>query len=145
MGEAKRKQALGRQALAGLRRRLAAGDFGPAGAAGRYLLVLDKSPAGLELLAALRGDPLLPALAPLLDGPALQFWQASTLFRFALLCGGEGPADQRTLLAADLPRLLQVTLPQALARSAADGRPGVELAVAGEDRPAIEQALARLR
>lgn len=141
MGEAKRKQAQGRQAVDGLRRRLAAGDFGPAGAAGRYLLVLDKSPAGTELLAALRADPLLPGLAPLLDGEALAFWQASALFRFVVLCGGAGTADQRTLLAADLPRLLQTTLPRALARFAADARPGVELAVAGADRAAIERLL----
>lgn len=141
MGEAKRKQAQGRQAVDGLRRRLAAGDFGPGGAAERYLLVIDKSPTGKELLGALRADPLLPGLAPLLDGAALQFWEASALFRYAVLCGGSGTADQRSLLATDLARLLQVTLPQGLARFAGGARPGIELAVAGEDRAAIEQAL----
>lgn len=128
MGEAKRRKSQGQAFAARLAERLAAGDFGPPGAARRYCIVLDKSPVGSGALAALRATPLLDGLPELLATDALRFWQASPLFAYALLCGGSGPAERRCLLAANLDKLVQRALPQALRLFGAE-RPGLVTAV----------------
>jgi hypothetical protein len=142
MGEAKRRNQLGRQAADAIRRRVAAGEFGPN--ADAYVLVLDRSPAVRELLGLLAADGVLAKLAPLTEAEPLRLWEASTLFRYALLCGGQGSAERRSLLAVDLGRLIGEALPRALARVRADtGRaPGVLLAIDEADRAVVERALA---
>lgn len=128
MGEAKRRKTEGQAFAERLATRRAAGDFGSPQAAQRYCIVLDKSAAGATALAALRATPLLDGLEALLATDALRFWQASPLFAYAVLCGGSGPAEPRCLLAADLAKLTERVLPQALRRFGADA-PGLALAV----------------
>ncbi len=120
MGEAKRRGQSGRQAAEQLRQRIAAGDFGPA--AGGYLFLLDKSPAGQELLGVMRTVAAeLPGLAEVLEGDDLRLWTMSPLFGFTLVHGGTGPAVRRIRLAATLPRLLEEALPGAVRSLAASG------------------------
>lgn len=145
MGEAKRRNQQGRQVVEAVRRRVAAGEFGPRSDA--YVLVLDRSPAARELLGLLAAGSVLANLAPLADAEPLRLWEASALFRYALLCGGGGTAERRSLLAVDLSRLIGEALPKALARVRADtGRAaGVLLAIDEADRAAVERALADLK
>jgi hypothetical protein len=146
MGEAKRRNAQGRQLAEGLSRRLRAGEFGPPGAAGRYLIVLDKSPNGRDTLAALRTRPELEGLPILLEAEPLRLWEASALFGFLVLIGGEGKPEQRSFLAADADRLVQNALPRARLRlKASDGPVGEVCGVDGSVRGAIEAALRSLR
>ena len=115
MGEAKRKNAQIKAVQEDLRRRLDAGEFGQP--ASRYCMVVDKSPRGRELLQALRAAAdRFAGLGELLGAESMQLWEASALFRFAVLCGGEGKAHERTLLAVDVDRLLGDSLPRALRR-----------------------------
>ncbi len=144
MGEAKRRNQLGRQSANALQGRIDAGEFG---AAGRdYLIVLDKSARAREALLALRTRPVLDGLAALLDGDALRVWQASTLFAYAVLCGGAGAPDARVLLATDRDRLVRRTLPQAAQRCALEGRwPGVLIEVDETDRSEVLRCIEGLR
>lgn len=142
MGEAKRRNAQAKQVGAALRQRVAAGEFGPPGQAGDWICVIDKSAVGRELLATLRATDALAGLAPLLEDEAFRFWEASALFRFVVLCGGEGRPAERVAVAADRERLLGETLPRLRRRFAVAGRPlGTVLGVAEEDREAVRQAL----
>lgn len=129
MGEAKRRKTEGLALTDGLAARRAAGEFGPPTAADRYCVVLDKSPAGATALAALRAAPVLDGLDALLATDAMRLWQASSLFAYAVLCGGAGAAEARCLLAADLRRLTERALPQALQRFGGAQPPGLVLAV----------------
>lgn len=141
MGEAKRRNQQGRQVVDAIRRRAADGEFGPRSDA--YVLVLDRSPAARELLGLLVAGGVLANLAPLADAEPLRLWEASALFHYALLCGGAGSAERRSLLAVDLGRLIGEALPKALARVRADtGRAaGVLLAIDEADRAAVESAV----
>lgn len=139
MGEAKRKGRQGQQALVVLRERIAAGEFGPPEAPAAYVVVLDKSVTARGLLLALQQAAVLPDVATLAAGEAMRVWEASPLFPYAVLCGGPGTADRRTLLAADLDRLTAQVLPQARQRvQAALGRaPGVLLALEDDAARAV--------
>lgn len=139
MGEAKRKRHLNLQRAGALAERARRGDFGP-GTADGYLVLLDKSAEGAQLLGALRGSGLAGVEA-LFEGAPFRLWQASGLFGFVLLCGGPGGAEERTLLAADEARLLDTALPRALRRLAALGRaPGVVWGVEPARRRSLEEA-----
>lgn len=142
MGEAKRRKSQGQAFAARLTERLAAGDFGPPGAARRYCIVLDKSPVGTGALAALRATPVLDGMPELLASDALRFWQVSPLFAYALLCGGTGSAERRCLLAADLDKLVKRSLPQALRLFGAE-RPGLVAAVDATADAALASAASR--
>lgn len=146
MGEGKRRKQQGRQFADALRERIAAGEFGPAGGARQgYLLVVDKSQRGKDALLALRTVGELDGLQPLLDGDALRLWEASALFRYAVLCGGTGSADRRTLMAPDLDKLLHDALPKALARMQGVAGPlSAMVAVDDADQAAVQQAAQRL-
>ncbi|WP_157359897.1 hypothetical protein [Caldimonas brevitalea] len=146
MGEAKRRNAMAKQVADDLRRRLDAGEFGSPGKAEHYCLVLDKSSRGRDLLATLRTLSAFAGLEPLIEAEAFRVWEASKLFRFVVLCAGEGKPDQRSLLAADLGRLLGDTLPKALRRLPPGTPPSaVLLGVAEEDLRAIERGVAEAR
>ena len=143
MGEAKRKRHQEMQRAGALAERVQRGEFGPPSAADGYLVLLDKSAEGASALAALRvaGGGGLPGVEALFEAEPFRLWEASTLFGFALLCGGAGSAEQRTLLAADEARLLEHALPRALRRLATLGRPpGVVWGVEPARRRAIEAA-----
>ena len=113
MGEAKRRGQLGRQAADQLLQRVRAGDFGPT--ADGYLFMLDKSPAGQELLGVLRiVAPQLLGLSEALASDNLRLWSASPLFSFAVIHGGTASVMRRTRLAATLPRLIDEVLPAAV-------------------------------
>jgi hypothetical protein len=143
MGEAKRRRKQDLQRAGALAERVQRGDFGPRAAADGYLVLLDKSAEGASALAALRSPEGsgLAGVESLWDAAPFRLWQASTLFGFALLCGGPGSAEERTLLAADEARLLEHALPRALRRLAALGRPpGVVWGVEPARRRAIEAA-----
>jgi hypothetical protein len=140
MGEAKRKRHLTVQRSEALAERVRRGDFGPAGAADAYLVLLDRSAEGAQARAALRSSGLA-GVEPLFEGAPFRLWQASELFGFALLCGGAGGAEERTLLAVDEGRLLDDALPRALRRLAGLGRPpGVVWGVEAARRASIETA-----
>lgn len=143
MGEAKRKRHHEMQRAGALAERVQRGEFGPPSAAEGYLVLLDKSAEGAAAVAALRaaGGGGLADVEALFEAAPFRLWQASTLFGFALLCGGAGSAEQRTLLAADEARLLEHALPRALRRLAPLGRPpGVVWGVDAARRRAIEAA-----
>ena len=142
MGEAKRKRHQEMQRAGALAERVRRGEFGPPSAVDGYLVLLDKSAEGASVLAALRAaGGGLPGVEALFEAAPFRLWEASTLFGFALLCGGAGTAEQRTLLAADEARLLEHALPRALRRLAALGRPpGVVWGVEPTRRRAIEAA-----
>jgi hypothetical protein len=143
MGEAKRKRHQEMQRTGALAERVQRGEFGPPSAPDGYLVLLDKSTEGASALAALRaaGNSGLAGAEELFEAAPFRLWQASTLFGFALLCGGAGSAEQRTLLAADEARLLANALPRALRRLATLGRPpGVVWGVDPARRRAIEAA-----
>ncbi|WP_119157052.1 hypothetical protein [Caldimonas tepidiphila] len=144
MGEAKRRNAQARQAGDVLRRRIAAGEFGPAGQAPNYCCVLDKSARGRDMLATLRGMDEFADVRPLLENESFQFWEASSLFRFVVLCGGQGRPAERVFVAADLERLAGEALPRA-AKRLAGGAFGFVLAVADEVQAEVEAAAGRLR
>lgn len=146
MGEAKRRNAEGRRLADELGRRLRAGDFGPAGAE-RYLLVLDKSAQGRELLARLRGAELLPGLHALLEAEPFRLWEASALFGFVVLTSGSGSPERRSLLASSLERLVEETLPRAWRRMAVSpgGPVGLICGLEAAAQQEVEAALRRLR
>lgn len=140
MGEAKRKRHLNLQRTEALAERVRRGDFGP-GTRDGYLVLLDKSAEGAQVLRALR-ESALAGVDELLEGAPFRLWQASGLFGFVLLCGGAGGAEERTLLAADEARLVELALPRALRRLAALGRvPGVVWGVEPARRRALEDAV----
>lgn len=143
MGEAKRRNAQAKQVGEGLKRRIAAGEFGPAGRASSYCCVLDKSARGRDMLATLRAMGGFEGLQPLLENEAFQFWEASPLFRFIVLCGGEARPVERIFVAADLERLSGEVLPRVRRRFAAPGAPfGAVVAVADEVQDAVHKAVA---
>lgn len=138
MGEAKRKRHLNLQRAEALAERARRGDFGPATA--DYLVLLDKSAEGAQVLGTLRASGLA-GVEELLEGAPFRLWQASGLFGFVLLRGGTGGAEERTLLAADEARLVDTALPRALRRLAALGRaPGVVWGLEPACRRALEEA-----
>lgn len=141
MGEAKRKNAHIKAVQDDLRRRLDAGEFGQPAA--RYCIVVDKSPRGRELLQAVRAaSEHFAGLGDLLSSEAMQLWEASALFRFAVLCGGDGKPHERTFVAADVERLLGEALPRALRRASRDGgAPGVVAGVDSDCSAAVQAAL----
>jgi len=147
MGEAKRRGQLGRLAAEHLRQRQRAGDFGAPGSAGAYLFVLDKSPAGQELLAVLRAVAAdFPGLSEALEGETFRLWSMSAVFPFVVLHGGEGSASQRTQLAGSLTRLLDEGLPRAVRwLRPAGGRWSAVAALAEPAHSAVGAALERLR
>lgn len=137
MGEAKRRQTQGRQLADELRNRVRAGEFGPASAGHRYLIVLDKSPNGREMLAALRGSSVLEGLPALFEAEPFRLWEVSALFDFLVLTSGDGAPAQRSFVAAGIERLLQDVLPRARRRLGAGGSPaglvfGLDEAVRGK-------------
>jgi hypothetical protein len=142
MGEAKRKRNQEMQQAGALAERVRRGEFGSPAAPEGYLVVLDKSAEGAAALASLRAaGGGLAGLDALFEAAPFRLWQSSTLFGFALLCGGTGNAEQRTLLAADEARLLEHALPRALRRLAPLGRPpGIVWGVDAARRRAIEAA-----
>lgn len=141
MGEAKRRKALGGQVESDLRRRLEQGDFGAPGACAACCIVVDRSVAGRDLLRVLRQSSGWGALHAVLEGEDLALWQASPLFAYAVVAGGNRVAAPRVWLAADQGRLLGSALPQALAVLP---RPfGSVLAVEGAAQAAVRDALAR--
>lgn len=142
MGEAKRRGQQARQTGDMLRARIAASDFGPERPATGWLIVLDRSPRGLELLRVLAGMSELEGLRTLLAGEAARLWDVSPLFPYLLLRGGPGSPAQRTLLAANLQRLTGEVLPQAL-RALAGAPWGAELALEPEAEAAVKAALTR--
>ncbi|MBA3596261.1 MAG: hypothetical protein H0W40_02650 [Methylibium sp.] len=146
MGEAKRRQAQGQQLAGELGRRLRAGEFGPVGTARLYLIVLDKSPNGRETLATLRSTAGLEGLPALFDAEPFRLWEASALFEFLVLIGGDGTPEQRSLVAAGVERLVQDVLPRAWRRlGAADGSVGLVCGLEEAVRGAVLTALQRLR
>ena len=123
MGEAKRRQAQGRQLAEELARRIRAGEFGPAGAGPRYLVVLDKSPSGREMLSALRGAAGFEGLPALFEAEPFRLWEVSAIFDFLVLTSGGGTPAERSFLAAGIDRLLQDVLPSARRRLGAVASP----------------------
>lgn len=143
MGEAKRRNRQGAQALGELQKRIDDGEFGAAGIVSHWCVVLDRSPRGRSLLLALRQGGRFPGLEPLFEAEPFRFWEASSLFGFVVLCSGKGSAERLTLLAADEARLLTTALPTALARAgSAQRRPGVVLALDEALEARVQQALA---
>lgn len=147
MGEAKRRGQVGRLAAEQLRQRVRAGEFGPPGSAVGYLVVLDKSPPGQEMLAVLKavaGD--FPGLAEALEGETFRLWSMSAVFPFVVLHGGQGAATQRTLLAGDLGRMVAETLPRAVKALGASGQRWSALAALAEPaQSTVGAALTHLR
>lgn len=123
MGEAKRRKAQGREVADELGRRVLAGEFGAAGAGERYLMVLDKSPRGREMLAALRGAPAFVGLPALFEAEPFRLWEVSALFDFLVLTSGDGAPAQRSFVAAGIERLLQDAVPRARRRLGTAGAP----------------------
>lgn len=152
MGEAKRRNAQGRQLADELRRRLHAGEFGQANAACRWLIVLDKSPSGRETLAALSAAGGFAGLPALLEAEPLRLWEVSALFEFIVLIGsdgaggdggGDGTPERRSLLAAGTDRLVHDVLPRAWRRlgGVAGGPVGVVCGVGEAVRGRVQAAL----
>ncbi|MBA3591014.1 hypothetical protein [Methylibium sp.] len=146
MGEAKRRQAQGQQLAGELGRRVRAGEFGAAGAARRYLIVLDKSPNGRETLAALRSTAGLEGLPILFEAEPFRLWEASALFEFLVLVGANGTPEQRSLVAAGAERLVQDVLPRAWRRlGVAGGSVGLVCGLDGTVRSTVLTAVQQLR
>ncbi|MCM5680771.1 hypothetical protein M8A51_14700 [Schlegelella sp. S2-27] len=145
MGEAKRKNVQLKQVQADLQRRLDAGEFG--NPCSCYCIVLDKSARGRETLQALRGlTGRLVGLGELLDAEPMQLWEASPLFRFVALAGGDGKPHERSFVAADLDRLLADALPRALRRAARHAGPaGTVIGVDTDAEAAVKAALTAAR
>ncbi|HSV68699.1 MAG TPA: hypothetical protein VLI72_01195 [Methylibium sp.] len=144
MGEAKRRGQQARQAGDALRARIAAGDFGSDRPATGWLVVLDRSPRGLELLRVLAGLSEFEGLRTMLVGEAARLWDVSPLFPYLVLRGGPGSPAQRTALAASLERLTGDALPKAV-RALAGERWGAELALAPQAEAAVKAAIEQLR
>jgi len=141
VGEAKRRGQVGREAADQLRQRIRAGDFGPA--AGGYLFLLDKSPAGQELLGVMRSVATeLPGLAEALESDDMRLWTMSPLFGFAVVHGGVGPAARRTRLASTVQRLVDEALPDSVRSLSATGQRWTVLS--GLSEPARSAASAAL-
>lgn len=143
MGEAKRRQAQGRQLAGELGRRMRAGEFGAPGSGQCYLIVLDKSPSGREMLAALRAAGGLEGLPALFEAEPFRLWEVSALFDYLVLSSGEGTPAQRSFVAAGTERLLRDALPRARRRLGSAGRPpgivcGLDEAVRGTVLAALE-------
>lgn len=144
MGEAKRRNRQGAQAVGELQARIDGGEFGAAGVVSHWCVVLDRSPRGRSILLALRQGGRFPGLEPLFEAEPFRFWEASSLFDFVVLCSGEGSADRRTQLAADEAKLLKTALPTALARAgSAQQRAGVVFALDEATEAKVQQALAK--
>ncbi|GIX24549.1 MAG: hypothetical protein KatS3mg122_1780 [Caldimonas sp.] len=112
MGEAKRRKRLAQQASETLRQRIAAGEFGAPGRLERLCLVIDRSPAGRDLLALLRTMPEFGVLHAALAGEEMQLWDSVTLFEFAGITLKDGRS--RAWLATDEDKLLHEALPREL-------------------------------
>lgn len=140
MGEAKRRGQQARQTGDALRARMAAGEFGNERPATGWLIVLDRSPRGLELLRVLATISEFEGLRAMLAGEAVRLWEVSPLFPYLVLRGGPGSPVQRVALAASLERLCAETLPKAL-RALASERWGAELALAPEAEATVRSAL----
>jgi hypothetical protein len=141
MGEAKRRGQLGRVVAAGLRERVQAGDFGPTDAAQGYLFVLDKSPAGRQLLSVLRSmTQQFTGLAALLESEAMRLWEVSPLFPWVVLYRSAPRSE--ALLASSPERLLTESLPRAAASlSTARARWAWEAALEGSADTTVRQFL----
>jgi hypothetical protein len=140
MGEAKRRGQQARQTGDLLRARIAAGEFGSERPATGWLIVVDRSPRGLELLRVLATMSELEGLRAMLAGEAVRLWEVSPLFPYLLLRGGPGAPIQRVALAASLERLCGDALPKAL-RALGSDRWGAELALAPEAEAAVRGVL----
>lgn len=136
MGEAKRRGQQVRQAGDALRARIEAGEFGSDRPATGWLVVIDRSPRGTELLRVLAAMDGFEGLRAMLAGEAVRLWEVSPLFPYLVLRGGPGSPAQRVSLAANLERLCAQTLPQALRALAAE-RWGATLALAPEAETAV--------
>lgn len=112
MGEAKRRKQQGQQAGEQLRQRIAAGEFGAPGRIERLCLVIDRSPAGRDLVALLRTLPEFSLLQAALAGEEMQLWDSVALFEFAGITLKDGQA--RAWLATDEDKLLNEALPREL-------------------------------
>lgn len=112
MGEAKRRKQQSQQAGAQLRQRIAAGEFGAPGRIERLCLVIDRSPAGRDLIALLRTLPEFSVLQAALAGEEMQLWDSVNLFEFAGITVKDGQA--RAWLATDEDKLLNEALPREL-------------------------------
>jgi hypothetical protein len=112
MGEAKRRKQQGQQAGERLRQRIAAGEFGAPGRVEGVCLVVDRSPAGRDLIALLRTLPEFTLLQAALVGEEWQLWDSVPLFAFAGITVKDGQA--RAWLATDEDRLLHEALPREL-------------------------------
>lgn len=112
MGEAKRRKQQGQQAGAQLRQRIAAGEFGASGRIERLCLVVDRSPAGRDLVALLRTLPEFTVLQAALVGEEMQLWDSVPIFEFAGITVKDGQA--RAWLATDEHKLLNEALPREL-------------------------------
>lgn len=134
MGEAKRRKQQGQQAGERLRQRIAAGEFGAPGRIERLCLVIDRSPAGRDLIALLRTLPEFTLLQAALVGEEMQLWDSVNLFEFAGITVKDGQA--RAWLATDEDKLLNEALPREL-------RGGVGL-LAGVD-PALRERVEGVR
>ncbi len=142
MGEAKRKNKHAQQAEESLLRRIREGEFGEAGTMSQACVVIDKSPRGAAALKALRALPETAALKPLLDSLELQLWEASAIFRFALLVSDAEDGKGQVLLAADMEKLDQ-QLSRALARKPGQGKPRGLLIAVEDDVDGVIHAKAR--
>ena len=141
MGEAKRKNKQAQQVEESLRGQIRAGEFGDAGTMSHFCVVLDKSQRAMDVLKALRTMPEASALRPLVESLELQLWEASGIFRFALLASGPEGGKGRVLLAADLDKLDEV-LPKVLVRSVGSTRPPGLLIAVADDADGVIQAKA---
>ncbi|HXD04917.1 MAG TPA: hypothetical protein VN680_02630 [Burkholderiaceae bacterium] len=143
MGEAKRRSQQSRQLADEIEQRIAAGDFGAPQDARAFCIVLDRGQRSRDMLKRVSSTPRLPTLAPLFEGEPFRLWDLSQIFRFVVLCGGEGTVQERTLLAADMKKLVGEVLPRAAARMRAQfGREwGSVIAVEDDALEAARQAL----
>ncbi|MCW7542045.1 hypothetical protein OOT46_30065 [Aquabacterium sp. A7-Y] len=139
MGEAKRRGLQLRQLEADLRARVAAGEFGAAGQAQNYLVVIDKSARGRDLLQALRTMPEFQGLKPLFEAEPFRLWETSALFQYVLLSSGDASAEQRTTVAATTERLVAEVLPRVMRRLQSAGAAwGLVAGLADEAARAVE-------
>ena len=142
MGEAKRKNKHAQLAEESLLRRIREGEFGEAGTMSQACVVIDKSPRGAAALKALRALPETSALKPLLESLELQLWEASAIFRFALLVSDAEGGKGQVLLAADMEKLDQ-QLSRALAHKPGQGKSRGLLIAVEDDVDGVIHAKAR--